>query len=156
MLEERGDAFRGIPKLSCLVLLKYFLGVTRASPSLGSFRSLFLQPSWSHPELENFNHTKLNKTFVRSISIIKQITTLSIVANPFIFYSCIISTVFQLFYGKNSSKKIIESSKQAHKAKKTESVKNRTVCSNLDILNTSVTPKTLKIGMTWAICILMF
>ena len=36
-----------------------------------------------------------------------------------------------------------ESSKQAHNAKKTESVKNRTVCSNLDILNTSVTPQIL-------------
>ena len=81
---------------------------------------------------------------MRSVSITKQITTISIVANPFIFYFCIISTVFQLFYGKNSSKKTIESSKQAHNAKKTESVKNRTVCSNLDISNTSVTPKILK------------
>ena len=60
---------------------------------------------------------------MRSVSIRKQITTISTVANPFIFYFCIISTVFQLFYGKNSSKKTIESSKQAHNAKKTESVK---------------------------------
>ena len=106
---------------------------TGASPSLGSSYSLFLHPSWSHPKLENFNHTKLNKTFVRSVSITKQITTLSTIANPFIFYSCIISTVFQLFYGKNSSNKTIESSKQAHNAKKTESVENRTICSNLKI-----------------------
>ena len=82
---------------------------------------------------------------MRSISIRKQITTISTVANPFIFYSCIISTAFQLFYGKNSSKKTIESSKQAHNIKKTESVKNRIVCSNLDISNTYVTPKILKI-----------
>ena len=52
--------------------------------------------------------------------------------------------MFQLSYGKNSSKKTIESSKQAHNAKKTESIKNRIVCSNLGVLNTSVTPKTLK------------
>ena len=80
---------------------------------------------------------------MRSVSIRKQTTTISTIANPFIFYFCIISTVF-LLYGKKSSKKTIESSKQAHNAKKTESVKNRTVYSNLDISNTSVTPKTLK------------
>ena len=64
---------------------------------------------------------------MRSISIRKKITTLSTVENQFIFYYCIISTVFQLFYGKNSLKKIIESSKQAHNAKKIESVKNRSL-----------------------------
>ena len=73
-----------------------------------------------------------------------QITTLSTVANPFVFYFCIISTIFQLFYGKNSSKKTIESSKQAHNTKKTESAKNRTVCSNLNISKTFVTPKIRK------------
>src|SRR6266496_2560444 len=104
-----------------------------ASPSLGSSYSLFLHPSHHHPKLENFNHTKLNKTFMRSVSIRKQITTLSTIENQFIFYFCIIYTVFQLFYGKKSLKKTIESSKQAHNAKKTESVKNRTVCSNLNI-----------------------
>ena len=81
---------------------------------------------------------------MRYVSIRKQITTISTVANPFIFYSCIISTMFQLSYGKNSSKKTIESSKQAHNTKKTESVKNRTVCSNLDISNPALTPKILK------------
>ena len=81
---------------------------------------------------------------MRSVSIRKQITTISTVANPFIFYFCIISTVFQLLYGKKMSKKTIESSKQAHNAKKTESVKNRTVCSNLDISNTFETSKILK------------
>src|SRR6266536_6657445 len=99
-----------------------------ASRSLGSSYSLFLHPSYHHPKLENFNHKKLNKTFVRSVSIRKQITTLSIVANQLIFCYCIISTVFQLFYGKNSSNKTIEPLKQAHNAKKTESVKNRTFC----------------------------
>ena len=43
------------------------------SPSLGPSYSLFLHASWSHLKLENFNHTKLNKTFMRSISIRKQI-----------------------------------------------------------------------------------
>ena len=38
-----------------------------------------------------------------------------------------------IFYGKNPSKKTIESSKQAHNAKKTKSVKNRIVSRNLDI-----------------------
>ena len=81
---------------------------------------------------------------MRSVSIRKKTTTISIVENTFIFYFCIISTVLQLFYGKNSSKKTIESSKQTHNAKKTESVKNRIVYSNLEISNTYVTPKILK------------
>src|SRR3990170_306440 len=132
------------PSLVACFSLNIILGCHGASPSLGSSYSLFLHPSRSHPKLENFNHTKLNKTFARSVSIRKQITTISTVANPFIFHFCIISTVFQLLCGKNSSKKTIESSKQAHNAKKTESVKNRTVYSNLNISNTSVTPKILK------------
>ena len=45
---------------------------------------------------------------------------------------------------KTHERKTIESSKQAHNAKKTESVKNRTVCNNLTTLKTSVTPKILK------------
>ena len=64
--------------------------------------------------------------------------------NSFFIYFGVKPTVFQLFYGKNSSKKTIEPSKQAHNTKKTESVKNRTVCSNLDISNTFVTPAILK------------
>ena len=39
---------------------------------------------------------------------------------------------------------LVESSKQAHNAKKTESVKKRKVCSNMNILNTSKTPKIMK------------
>ena len=33
--DERGDAFRGIPKLRLLVVLEYYLGVPWESPSLG-------------------------------------------------------------------------------------------------------------------------
>ena len=80
---------------------------------------------------------------MRSVSIRKPTTTISTVENLFLFF-CIISTVLQLFYGKNASKKTIESLKQAHNAKKTKSVKNRTVCSNLETSYTYVTPKILK------------
>ena len=38
----------------------------------------------------------------RDVTVRKHTTTISTVANPFIFYFCIISTLFQLFYGKNS------------------------------------------------------
>ena len=34
--DKRGDAIRGIPKLRCLVVLEYYLGVPWESPSLGS------------------------------------------------------------------------------------------------------------------------
>ena len=69
--DERGDAIRGIPKLSCLVVLEYYLGVPWASPILGSCHSLFHSPSNLYPKLENFNHTKLKTNLVSSVSIIK-------------------------------------------------------------------------------------
>ena len=53
-VDERGDAFRGIPKLRLLVVLEYYLGVPWASPSLGSCHSLFHSPSNLYPKLENF------------------------------------------------------------------------------------------------------
>jgi len=52
--DERGDAFRGIPKLRLLVVLEYYLGVPWASPILGSCHSLFHSPSNLYPKLENF------------------------------------------------------------------------------------------------------
>ena len=51
---ERADAFKGIPKLRLLVVLKYYLGVPWESPSLGSCHSLFPSPSNLYPKLENF------------------------------------------------------------------------------------------------------
>ena len=41
LVEERGDAFRGIPKLRRLSLLEYLLVVPRASLILGSCLSSF-------------------------------------------------------------------------------------------------------------------
>ena len=49
-VDERGDAFRGIPKLRLLVVLVFYLGVPWASPSLGSFHSLFHNPSNLSPK----------------------------------------------------------------------------------------------------------
>ena len=67
--DEREDAFQGIPKIRLLVVLEFYLGVPWASPSLGFFHSLLHSPSNPYPKHENFSHTKLKKTFVRSISI---------------------------------------------------------------------------------------
>ena len=93
LVEERGDAFRGIPKLRRLCLLEYLLGVPRASPSL----STCLSSLFSHRDLLNHRtlhpHKTSTENSVRSVSIIKQITTLSTIANQFIFYFCIVSTV---------------------------------------------------------------
>ena len=108
------------------------------------------------PKTWKLQSHKTQQTFVRSVSIRRQTTTINNVENLFIFYFFIIYNVFQLSYGKNSSNKTIRSSKQEHNAKKIESVKNRTVCSNLNISNTSETPKILKIRTTWEICILIF
>ena len=81
LVEERGDAFRGIPKLRCLSLLEYLLGVPRASPSFSSCLSSF----FSHRDLLDHRTLHPDKTStentVRSVSIIKKITTLTTVAN---------------------------------------------------------------------------
>ena len=69
--DERGDAFRGIPKLRLLVVLEYYLGVPCTYPILGSCHSLFHSPSNLYPKLENFNHTKLKTKLVSSVSIRK-------------------------------------------------------------------------------------
>ena len=73
--DERGDAFWGIPKLCFLVSLDY-LGVPWASPSLGSFHSLFHNPSNLYPKLENFTTENLKvENLVSSVSERKQKTT---------------------------------------------------------------------------------
>src|SRR3954469_13423224 len=93
LVEERGDAFRGIPKLRRLSILEYLLGVDWASPSLSScLSSLF-----SHRDLLDHRtlhpHKTSTENSVRSVSIINQITTLSTDENQFIFCFCIVSTV---------------------------------------------------------------
>ena len=66
--DERGDAFRGIPKLRLLVVLEYYLGVPWASPSLGSCHSLFHSPSNLYPKLENFTTQNSTGNLISSIS----------------------------------------------------------------------------------------
>ena len=69
--EERGDAFRGIPKLRLLVVLKY-LGVPWASPILGSCHSLFHSPSDLYPKLENFTTQNSTGNLISSVSARKK------------------------------------------------------------------------------------
>ena len=90
---RKRDAFQGIPKLRRLSLLEYLLGVPWESPSLSSYLSSF----FSHRDLLDHRtlhpHKTSTENSIRSISIIKQITTLSTVANQFIFCFYIVSTV---------------------------------------------------------------
>ena len=60
--DERGNAFRGIPKLSCLDLPWILTWGALCIPKLRVLSLLILLISISHPKLENFNHTKLNGT----------------------------------------------------------------------------------------------
>ena len=93
LIEERWDAFRGIPKIRLLSLLEYLLGVPQASPSLSSCLSSFFS-YWDLLDHRTLHpHKTSTENSVRSVSIIKQITTLSTVANQFIFCFCIVSTV---------------------------------------------------------------
>ena len=92
LLEERGDAFRGIPKLRRLSLLEYLLGVPRESPSFSSCLSSF----FSHRNLLNHRTLHPHKTSaensLRSVSIIKQITTLILLKTNsyFVFSLCLL------------------------------------------------------------------
>ena len=83
--DERGDAFWGIPKLRLLVVLEFYLGVPWESPILGSFHSLFHNPSNLYPKLENFTTQNLTKNLVSSVSERKQNTT-SRYCNELILY----------------------------------------------------------------------
>ena len=77
LVEERGDAFRGIPKLRRLSLLEYLLGVPWASPSLSSCLSFFSSHQYLLDLRTLHPHKTSTKNSVRSVSIIKQITILS-------------------------------------------------------------------------------
>ena len=99
LVEERGDAFRGIPKLRHLSILEYLLGVPWASPSLGFCHPLFHNPSNLYPKLENFTTQNSTENLMSSVSEIKQTTTLSTVMNSLFIYICVKPTVFQLLYG---------------------------------------------------------
>ena len=83
--DERGDAIRGIPKLRLLVVLEYYLEVPWASPSLGSFHSLFHSPSNLYPKHENFTTQNSTENLMSSVSIRKQTTT-SRYCNELIIY----------------------------------------------------------------------
>ena len=118
----------GIPKLELLPLL--LLLISRPP------RSLITSSTQNSTE-----------SSVRSVSIIKQITTLSTVANQFIFCFYIVYTVIYLFHGLIHRYKSIVSSKQANYASKIEYVLNRTVCNNMNVHRTFGTPKILpKLG----------
>ena len=60
--DERGDAFRGIPKLRRLSLPWILPWGALGNPKIRVFSLLILLILTSHPKLENFNHTKLNGT----------------------------------------------------------------------------------------------
>ena len=97
--EERWDANRGIPKLRCLSILRIFTCGAFGIPKL-EILPLFILLTSVTPRSSNTSSTKnFNKNFVRSVSIIKQITTFSTVANLVKIHVRTISTVFQLHHG---------------------------------------------------------
>ena len=73
--EERWDANRGIPKLRCLSILEIFTWGALGIPKLELLPLLILLISIT-PRSSNTSSTQnLTKNLVRSVSIIKQITT---------------------------------------------------------------------------------
>ena len=113
--DERGDAFRGIPKLRLLVVLEYYLGLPWESPSLGSFHSLFHSPSNLYPKHENFTTQNLTENLVSSVSERKQNTT-SRYCNELILnsYWCYIycTSTYLWFIPSDTTHRFIKISKQ--------------------------------------------
>ena len=73
--EERWDANQGIPKLRCLSILEIFTWGALGIPKL-ELLPLFILLTLVTPRSSNTSSTKnFNKNFVRSLSIINQITT---------------------------------------------------------------------------------
>ena len=97
--DERRDAFQGIPKIRLLVVLEYYLGVPWASPSLGSYHSLFHSPSNLHRKHENFTTQNLTEDLVSSVSERNKTPLQGTVMNSFFIYIGVKPTVFQLLYG---------------------------------------------------------
>ena len=144
VVRRKRGCHSGHPQAQLLASLWIIAWDAMGIPKLSLFLLLIPSSIYDNPKLENFNHTKLEQN-LRDICQYKKANhyykyCIKSIHILFLHYIYCIPT----FYGKKSSKKTIESSKQAHNAKKTESVKNRTTCSNMDILNTSVTPKILK------------
>ena len=73
--EERWDANRGIPKLRCLSILDIFTWGALGIPKI-ELLPLFILLILIAPRSSNTSSTQnFNKNFVRSVSIIKKITT---------------------------------------------------------------------------------
>ena len=98
--DERGDAFRGIPKLRLFGVLGFYLGVPWASPSLGSCHSLFRSPSNLYPKTWKLHNTKLKRKSSRAPLVKENKPPLQgTVMNSFLIYISVKPTVFQLPYG---------------------------------------------------------
>ena len=66
MLETKEGMPSGAsPSLVAWIFLGYYLWAAFGTPELMVLSLLILLISISHPKLENFNHTKLKRNFVR-------------------------------------------------------------------------------------------
>ena len=97
--DERGDAFRGIPKLRGLVILEYYLGVPWEYPILGSCHSLLHSPSNLYPKLENFTTQNLTENSWAPLVKENKPPLQGTVMNSFFIYIGVKPTVLQIFYG---------------------------------------------------------
>ena len=131
------------PSLVAWVFLEYYLGVPWASPSLGSFHSLFSSYRYLTQSLKT--SITQNLTELRDIgSMIKSkpfTLVLSKIRFIIVLTQCLLYHIISTIYNE---KYIIETRKQANYAMKTESVRNRIVCNDLNTNHTSATPKIMK------------
>ena len=127
--DERGDASGASSSLVAWKFIEYYLGVPWESPILGSCHSSFstyLQFTQNLKTSITQNITKpceiCQYDKEQSISLLVLSKTIFIIVSTQFLLQNIISTIYIEQY---------KPQKQANYALKTESVKNRTVCSNL-------------------------
>ena len=146
MLETKEGMPSGAsPRLVTWIFLKYYLGVPWASPSLGSCHSLLSSYQYLTQNLET--SITQNLTELREIGQYDKdkLFTLVLSKTRFIIVltQCLLHLIISIIYIEQYKPQKTDHRKHnpTNYALKIESVKNRTIYSNLDFDHISVTPK---------------
>ena len=144
VVRRKRGCHSGHPQAQLLALFWIIAWDVGAPPSLGSSYSLFLHPSYDNPNLENFNHTKLQQN-LREIRQYKKINhyykyCIKPIHILFLHYIYCIPT----FLWKKLIKENHRDIKTSTQRKENRICQNRIVRSNLICSKTSGTQKIVK------------
>ena len=132
-VDERGDAFRGIPKLWLFGVLRLCWGFHGHPQAQALCHSLFHNPSNPYPKLENFTTQNLNRKS-HELRQYKKTNHHLRYCNELILNFLVLNLLysnFSMVHNLRYQPQIHQNKQTTHEKK--ESVKNRTVCSNLQL-----------------------